>query len=173
LWQTGRAFHVYLALVLGEFDLKRSGDDPCIFVKVDPTSGKRIVVQVFVDDIMLTGDWSCEIALLVTHLRRVFPEVKLEELAKFVGMQIKRDRSKREVHVHLDQYAQQIVAEHVPAHVGGSATPLYSTVNYRDLAPDLGCCRQASLLRRLRVAGAESSHRPTGLRWEVPPDRTP
>lgn len=90
--EAGRAFHVYLALVLNEFGLQRSGDDPCVFVKIESVSSLRVVVQVFVDDIMVTGGWSSEIMLLVAHLRNVFPEVKMEELAKFVGMQVERDR---------------------------------------------------------------------------------
>jgi hypothetical protein len=87
--EAGRAFHVYLALVLSEVGMERSGDDPCMFTKIDSVTSRRLVVLMFVDDIMLTGDWNSERERVVQHLRCVFSEVKLEPIAKFVGMQIR------------------------------------------------------------------------------------
>jgi hypothetical protein len=133
--EAGRAFHVYIALILGEFGLVRSGHDPCLFTKIEPVSGRRVIVLLYVDDILTTGDWDSEREKMIVHLRCVFPEVKQEELANFVGMQISRDRTKKTISVTLEQYAKQIVAQHVPPHIGGSSTPLFSTVEYRGLQP--------------------------------------
>jgi hypothetical protein len=54
-----------------------------------------------------------------------------------VGMQITRDRGRREIRVHLSEYARDLSSA-VPDHIVGSTTPLYSTVDYRQLPPGDG-----------------------------------
>jgi hypothetical protein len=50
-------------------------------------------------------------------------------------MQCVRDRAKRVIKVHLNDYARAIVLDHVPDEIPGSLTPLFATVEYRGLLP--------------------------------------
>mmetsp|Transcript_19549 Transcript_19549/g.43555 ORF Transcript_19549/g.43555 Transcript_19549/m.43555 type:complete len:536 (-) Transcript_19549:414-2021(-) len=130
----GRKFYAYLAFILTLFGLERSGGDPCLFIQVSGL-GQRVIALLYVDDIAVTGDWKVRIVALLDHLRSHFSEIKCEDLTKFLGMQCIRDRGKKELRVHLSDYAKAVVIDHVPDDIPGSTTPLFATVEYRGLAP--------------------------------------
>jgi hypothetical protein len=71
----GRRFYAYLAFVLLDFGLVRSGDDPCLFVEVS-SEGKQVLALLYVDDIAVTGDWAERVAGLLDHLRDNFAKIK-------------------------------------------------------------------------------------------------
>jgi hypothetical protein len=129
-----RKFYAYLAFLLLEFGLLRSGDDPCLFLQV-PDVGERVLALLYVDDIAITGGWGVRVQELLSYLRVSFTEIKCEPLSKFVRLQCTRDRSKREIGVHLTDYAKSVAMEHVPDEVPGSEIPLFSTVEYDGLPP--------------------------------------
>jgi hypothetical protein len=133
--QAGQRWHATISFLVERFGLRRSGDDPCEFILTSPDGVLILVVLIYVDDILVTGSWREKITELTVYMRGQFAEVKGEVLAKFVGMQITRYRDRREIHVHLNEYAQEVVAKLVPDHVLGSSTPLYSTVDYRHQPP--------------------------------------
>jgi hypothetical protein len=133
--EAGQRWHAFISFIIGEFGMRRSGDDPCQFELYDNDSRLVLLILIYVDDVLITGSSKTKIAALKEHIQANFTEIKCEELARFVGMQITRDRKRREIYVHLTEYAQDIVARLVPDHVLGTTTPLYSTVDYRAQEP--------------------------------------
>mmetsp|Transcript_14668 Transcript_14668/g.32957 ORF Transcript_14668/g.32957 Transcript_14668/m.32957 type:complete len:535 (+) Transcript_14668:2616-4220(+) len=131
--QAGRDWHAWLGCVLMQYGFERDGDDPCLFFIERPEEGLLLLFLLFVDDLAFAGNWDAKLVLVLDYLRELFDEVKVEELSKFVGMQFEQHPSKREIHVHLQDYANEMVDELVPKHIEGSATPLFSTVDYRTL----------------------------------------
>jgi hypothetical protein len=128
--KAGQRWYVCIAFIVQRFGLARSADDPCQFEMRSADGLLLLIVLIYVDDILVTGNWDAKVLELLAHLRTQFAEVKCEELSKFVGMQISRDREQRLIRVHLTEYAKDLVNSKVPAHVLGSSTPLYSTVDY-------------------------------------------
>jgi hypothetical protein len=130
--EAGQRWYSFISFIVQGFGLRRSGDDPCQFELNSKDTKLILVVLIYVDDVLITGSWTAKIYELIAYVRSHFNEVKVESVAKFVGMQVTRHRERREVHVHLSEYAQDLVSEFVPDHVLGSSTPLYSTVDYRN-----------------------------------------
>jgi hypothetical protein len=131
--QAGRLWYAWLGCVLVQYGFERDGDDPCLLYLVHPQSGLVVFFMLYVDDLGVGGDWEDEIDRVVVYLKGIFAEVKVAEFVKFLGMQIERIPAKREIRVHLSDYASETVDELVPSSVEGSATPLHSTVDYREL----------------------------------------
>jgi hypothetical protein len=133
--QAGREWHAWLGCVLMHYGFERSGDDPCLFYIEDTAQGLILLFLLFVDDLGFFGNWEAKLVQVLDYMKEFFDEVKIEDLSKFVGMQLQHVPAKREIHVTLQDYANEIVDEHVPAHIEGSLTTLFPTVDYRALPP--------------------------------------
>ncbi|KAK8593972.1 hypothetical protein V6N12_046045 [Hibiscus sabdariffa] len=70
---------------------KQSLADPTFFLK-ETTTGKRVLLLVYVDDINLTGDDESEISYLKSLLNREFETKDLSKLRYFLGMEVARSK---------------------------------------------------------------------------------
>ena len=86
LKQSSRAWYAKLSSVLGEVGFRRSNDDSSLFVRIGSTS--KLVVLIYVDDLIVTGDNVEEINILKNSLRRKFAIKDLGPLKYFLGIEM-------------------------------------------------------------------------------------
>lgn len=109
--------------------VKRVGYDQCqtdhtMFVKHSP-SGKKAILIVYVDDIILTGDHNEEIQKLKSFLAKEFEIKDLGNLKYFLGMEVAR--SKRGISVSQRKYVLDLLKEKGMLGCKPADTPMDST----------------------------------------------
>jgi hypothetical protein len=149
-----------------QYGFERDGDDPCLLYMKDITLGLILKIMLFVDDLAFLGNWEAQLIKVLDYMREFFDEVKVEDMSKYVGMQIERVLDKREVHVRLKDFANESVDELVPKHVEGSTTTLFAFVDYRALSPgEEKPIWDVALHGRLHLARAQGRCVPASFSW--------
>lgn len=108
LKQSGCNFKNYLSQFLIEIGLKPSNNDACFFIHKDK-DGKLVLICVYVDDIILTGDNMAFRKRVVDSLEIKFKVRNLGECHQLLGMII--DRYDEKIVVHQQPYIQRAIAE--------------------------------------------------------------
>ncbi|KAJ9550550.1 hypothetical protein OSB04_014595 [Centaurea solstitialis] len=88
LKQSPRAWFGRFSSVMGEFGMVRSASDYSVFFR--HKQGKRIIVVVYVDDIIITGDDEVGITELKQFLQSQFQISDLGRLRYFLGIEVSR-----------------------------------------------------------------------------------
>ena len=86
LKQSSRAWHAQLSVVLEELDFKRSNADSSLFVHLGPK--ETLVVLIYVDDLIISGNNSEAISRLKATLQHHFPITDLGRLKYFLGIEM-------------------------------------------------------------------------------------
>ena len=86
LKQSPRAWYAKLSSVLEEFGFQRSNADSSLFVRT--SSVGKLVVLIYVDDLIVTGDNSEEVHFLKQALQRKFALKDLGRLKYFLGIEL-------------------------------------------------------------------------------------
>ncbi|KAK9941249.1 hypothetical protein M0R45_017863 [Rubus argutus] len=86
LKQSPRAWYAKLSYVLEEVGFHRSNVDSSLFVRIGSTS--KLVVLIYVDDLIVTGDNVEEINILKQSLQRKFAIKDLGPLKYFLGIEM-------------------------------------------------------------------------------------
>ena len=86
LKQSPRAWYAKFSFVLEEFGFHRSNADSSLFVRISSTG--KLVVLIYVDDLIVTGDNLHEINTLKTSLRSKFAIKDLGKLKYFLGIEM-------------------------------------------------------------------------------------
>ena len=127
----GREWHTHIRKILEEFGMSCCYSDTCLFYKFS-ADHEILLMVLYVDDFILTGNWDAEASLLWKLFENKFKKVKdLGELTKFLGMEICRNRDARTIELRLDNYIAAVVREYVPDHVKAASVPLSSALSYR------------------------------------------
>jgi hypothetical protein len=88
LRQSSRCFFNYLKDILEDNDLKQSELDPCLFI------GKKVIVVVYVDDLLLFSKDDAEFDKLIDSIKKANVAIRREGTAEgFLGVDIKREDS--------------------------------------------------------------------------------
>jgi hypothetical protein len=88
LRQSSRCFFNYLKDILEDNDLKQSELDPCLFI------GKKVIVVVYVDDLLLFSKDDAEFDKLIDSIKKANVAIRREGTAEgFLGIDIKREDS--------------------------------------------------------------------------------
>ena len=88
-----RTIHAYLI----SYSFTRSVANPCVYIKLDPTSGDIMYLALYVDDFLVAGSCPQVLDHLETYLKTCVQELLISPLAKFLGISISRDRSNRTI----------------------------------------------------------------------------
>ncbi|XP_070677808.1 uncharacterized mitochondrial protein AtMg00810-like [Malus domestica] len=80
------AWYLKLSSVIEEVGLKRSNADSSLFVRICPSG--TLVVLIYVDDLIVTGDNASEIVLLKNTLKQKFAIKDLGTLKYFLGIEM-------------------------------------------------------------------------------------
>lgn len=122
LKQAPRAWFEKLHGALHSFGFSSAKSDQSLFVRITPSHCMYLLV--YVDDILITGSDSKEIAALVSGLHNTFALKDLGELNYFLGIQV----TKTTVGLHLSQkkYITDLLCRAKMQYAKGISTPLTS-----------------------------------------------
>ena len=135
LKQSPRAWFERFSKVLKEQGYIQGQADHTMFTKHSP-SGKLVVLIVYVDDIVLTGDFEEEIPRVKGVLAKEFEIKDLGDLKYFLGMEIAR--SKKGIAVSQRKYVLDLLKDTVMIDCKPADTPMDSTTklgSIQDSAP--------------------------------------
>lgn len=93
---------------LKKFELEPLTKDTCILVRKSKQDNKRLIIAIYVDDGLACSDDKALLKQVVKHLSERF-EITVMEAKCFVGLQIQRDRSRRQLFINQEYYIEQIV----------------------------------------------------------------
>ena len=135
LKQSPRAWFERFSKVLKEQGYNQGQTDHTMFTKHSP-SGKLAVLIVYVDDIVLTGDFEEEIPRIKGVLAKEFEIKDLGDLKYFLGMEIAR--SKKGIAVSQRKYVLDLLKDTAMLDCKPTDTPMDSTTklgSIQDSAP--------------------------------------
>jgi hypothetical protein len=81
--------------------------DRCVYVKIDPESGTRCYVVVYVDDIIFTGNNEPELEKAIQEIGSQFKKISdLGEITRYIGVDIERDYEKHTISLSQVPYVE-------------------------------------------------------------------
>jgi hypothetical protein len=101
LKQAPRQWHAKLKGVLLKLGFRRSSYDPSLFIKI---TGDNNWVLVYVDDLLLLARDLEALQALKDQLSQHFPLKNLGPVSQYLGMEVTRNRSSREVYLSQAKY---------------------------------------------------------------------
>jgi transposase InsO family protein len=134
LKQAPKAWNERLHSALTSLGLRRSEVDHALYVRERGTS--LLLLLVYVDDLVLTGNDTQGIAEITEGLQKHFKMTVLGELSDFLGMKVVRDRSRRTIYLSQPKNIQAVLTKFgFAGKVKAAATPISSEA-VRVLAED-------------------------------------
>lgn len=133
LKQSPRAWFDRFTKVVRMFGYIQCQSDHTMFLKQSP-SGKKAILIVYVDDIVLTGDHEEEIKRLKSLLAKEFEIKDLGNLKYFLGMEVAR--SKKGISVSQRKYVLDLLKETGMLGCKPSETPMDATAKLGNLDKD-------------------------------------
>ena len=132
LKQAGEVFYQYLKQILLDAKLVRTVNDICVFHWKDPSTGLIVIVLLWVDDILITGNCREKINELKEFISSRVTNLKLlGEVKRFVGLDIVRDRIKRRLEIIQKPYTKGIIdSTNYP--LKSAKVPLNPYLDYRE-----------------------------------------
>ena len=106
LKQAPRCWNKKFTSFLEEFKLKATDADPCVFVSTGKE--KKIILALYVDDGICCCSDREVLDKLVKALKTAF-EIMVGDCSCFVGIEIKRNRTKRQMFLSQETYARKIL----------------------------------------------------------------
>jgi hypothetical protein len=142
--------------------------DSNVFVKGDIRTG--VTITVYVDDIKLIGSDRAANKQVIEQLSREFKVTNLGDISYYLGMEIKRDRSKRTIKLNQRAYIEKILDKFGYSRTGRTVkTPMVTgqkldaydgiatAASIRDFAAQLGSIMYAMTITRPDIAFAVST----------------
>lgn len=120
LKQASRCWNRKFVHVIGQFGLKQSKNDPCVFVRARTEDVGELILGIYVDDGLIIAEDEKEIEELLHHLMQHF-NLKTHGGDQFLGMEVKME----EGHIALGQraFAERIVRQYHMADSFPVSTP--------------------------------------------------
>ena len=107
LKQAGRAWNKTMDAALIELGLRPTHSDSCVYVMRN--SNTVMYLLVYVDDLLLVASDSDQLASVKTQLGNRFDMKDMGEAQFILGVQIKRDRAKRQLHLSQAEYIRMVL----------------------------------------------------------------
>ena len=120
LKQSPRAWYAKLSLVLENVGFRRSNVDSSLFIRIGSTG--KLVVLIYVDDLIVTGDNLSEIHSLKQYLRNKFALKDLGLLKYFLGIEMAR--SSKGLFLNQRKYVLDLLQEAKMSACKPARTPL-------------------------------------------------
>ena len=121
LKQSPRVWYDTLSKFLKSLDFAPLISDYSVF-----TNG-RIIIGVYVDDILLAGPSKSEIQEVKNHLNQTFQMTDLGPVSYYLGMKVTRDRPNRVIRLSQAGYVEQVLKDHGMWDVKPVSTPMETT----------------------------------------------
>ena len=136
LKQSGRHWYQKLSSVFKSLGFTQCGVDQAVYFKVVITKGELTIVVVHVDDCTIVANTICLINELKAGLSKHFEVTDLGELHWMLGIEVKRDRPGRLVHLSQCAYIDAILRRYNLADLKPLSTPMDNQVHLSsDQAP--------------------------------------
>jgi hypothetical protein len=103
--QACRIWYLLLCKTIMDFGFKRLISDQCIFV----SSERRVIIAVYVDDILIIGPDSEQCQLVYNYLAQHFRMNNLGEPTDFLGLNISRDWEKGTITINQTGYIDRLL----------------------------------------------------------------
>lgn len=131
LKQAGEVFYQYLKQILLDAKFVRTINDICVFVWKDSETGHIVIVLLWVDDILITGNCQSKIDELKEFITSRVTKLKiLGELKRFIGLDVARDRIGYKLELTQKAYTKGIVDSKQPP-LKSAKVPLSPYLDYR------------------------------------------
>jgi len=128
LYGTKQASHVWHASIhrtLTSLGFRACTADPCVYVRVTPSTGDSILLGLFVDDLLAVHsprdkkEWE----KIKEKLQSTYRMKDLGEAEWVLGMKVTRDRSRRSLELSQARYVDKMLTEFGLIEAKGSSTP--------------------------------------------------
>jgi hypothetical protein len=120
LKQSARLWNQKLHRYLRKIGFTQTNADHCVYINKDT----GVIVAMWVDDLIIFGQDSVGVDLLKLQLRKEFEMKDLGELQYFLGMQVHRDRTNRQLRIHQRGYINTILQRFGMQESSPVSTPL-------------------------------------------------
>jgi len=128
LYGTRQASHVWHASIhrtLTALGFRACTADPCVYVRVTPSTGDSILLGLFVDDLLAVhsprdkAEWE----MIKGKLQSTYRMKDLGEAEWVLGMKVTRDRSRRSLELSQARYVDKMLTEFGLIEAKGASTP--------------------------------------------------
>lgn len=133
LKQASNIFYSLLSELLDKLGATPTIHDPCVFVHYNEATNKLMIVIIWVDDIVFTGDDTDLIESTITSLRDAFDKITSYDgdIKRYVGMNICRDRVQRVMTLSQDEYIKHLADKYLPNDARTKPIPVNPTHDLR------------------------------------------
>jgi hypothetical protein len=121
LKQAPRQWHAKLKGVLIAMGLKCSDHDPSLFIGF---SSSNTWILVYVDDLLIMAEDTTTLQELKNQLKQKFPLKDLGPISNYLGMEITRDREKKEISLQQVKYIEAVQKRFADYPLSFYSTPL-------------------------------------------------
>ena len=140
LWNC--AIHQWLV----EYGFTANAVDRCLYVKTCPNSGKKIILTIYVDDLLITGEDTVGINKFRLDIQKRFKMTDLGEIHHCLGFQVTRDS--QFLHLRQTSYIDRVLERFAGFGFHGSESKVYKT---KDSPAESG-----DMLKRFRESKSHS-----------------
>lgn len=149
--------------------------DKCVYIKRNESTGSVTIIICYVDDVIVTGNDPAEIAKTMSCLGSHFTKItETGNVTKYVGIEMKRDRSTNTLTLHQTQYVDKLIYNSPAKDQTSKDSPLPESVKFDKLGDNtetpirdrVGTYRfladrtRPSILEAVGLLG-QASHNPT------------
>ena len=110
LKQAPRVWYMCLSRYLKELNFNQSYGDPGLYIR-HGKSGSVFIIA-YVDDLLVFGEDVKQIEEILSNLERKFDQRNLGCARYFLGIQIKRDRARRTIHITQEHYTKELLEKY-------------------------------------------------------------
>lgn len=122
LKQSGRAWNKKLDSTLRAIGLQKSAADPCVYLKEG--NKRRLIVVVYVDDLLIISNDKTEQQRLKQYLENNFEMKDLGSAKKYLGMTIERDIPRGELYLHQASHIESMFQKFGMKNCNPVSTPM-------------------------------------------------
>src|SRR5205814_9716278 len=111
---------------------RQTHSDHCVYVH--PVT--KIIIAIWVDDLIIAGKNTKDIEELKHQLRKEFEMKDMGELKYFLGIQVLRDREHRQIHINQNGYVNSILERFGLLECNPVSTPIAAVTKLQKAKPD-------------------------------------
>ena len=110
LKQAGEVFYQYLRQILEDIGFIRCINDICVFYWKDSSTGHIVVILLYVDDILMTGNCTTKMKDTQAFIESRVTKLKvLGEIKRFIGLDVVRDRKLGTLTLSQQPFCEQLI----------------------------------------------------------------
>ena len=134
LKQAGRAWNKTMDAALINMGFRPTHSDSCVYVMRDDDSVMYLLV--YVDDLLLVASDADQLASVKAQLSSRFEMKDMGEAQFILGVQIRRDRARRQLHLSQAEYIRTVLERFDMQECKPAASPMATGVKLLKVDPD-------------------------------------